>query len=325
MNNEFILKLETESIDTLNRLFGLNEENLAVIEESYHIELVHRQDELVFINADEKTYISVSRLLKSLLKLCKEGRHFSSGDMLYAISLEKQNQLDELNNFYHHSIAKTITGKVIYPKTIGQMAYLKALKKHDVVFGIGPAGTGKTYLAVVYAVAALKKNEVKRIILTRPAVEAGENLGFLPGDLKEKVDPYLRPLYDALNDMLGFEQVERLIEKGVIEIAPLAYMRGRTLEDAYVILDEAQNTTDAQMKMFLTRLGFRSKMIITGDVTQIDLPKGIHSGLKKAIQILSDVKGISFIHLSAMDVVRHPVVSRIIERYENRKVDHEDI
>ena len=203
------------------------------------------------------------------------------------------------------------------------MAYLKALKKNDVVFGIGPAGTGKTYLAVVYAVQALKKNEVKRIILTRPAVEAGENLGFLPGDLKEKVDPYLRPLYDALYDMLGFEQVERLIEKGVIEIAPLAYMRGRTLEDAYVILDEAQNTTDAQMKMFLTRLGFRSKMIITGDVTQIDLPKGIHSGLKTAIEILKSVKGISFIYLSAMDVVRHPVVSRIIERYENRENTHQ--
>ena len=323
MASEYILKLETESIDTLNRLFGLNEENVIVIEESYQVEIVHRQDELVIQNCNEKTFQSISKLLKVLFNLCNEGRHFSSGDVAYAISLEKQNQLDEISNFYHHSIAKTITGKVIYPKTIGQMAYLKALKKNDVVFGIGPAGTGKTYLAVVYAVAALKKNEVKRIILTRPAVEAGENLGFLPGDLKEKVDPYLRPLYDALNDMLGFEQVERLIEKGVIEIAPLAYMRGRTLEDAYVILDEAQNTTDAQMKMFLTRLGFRSKMIITGDVTQIDLPKGVHSGLKTAIEILKAVKGISFIHLSAMDVVRHPVVSRIIERYENRENTHQ--
>ena len=323
MSKEIVLKLETHSVDTLNRLFGLNEENLSVIEESYHIEIVHRQDELVFMDCDEHVYRSVTRLIHTLLGLCQEGRSFSSGDVLYAISLEKQNQLDELTGFYHHSIAKTISGKVIYPKTIGQMAYLKALKKQDVVFGIGPAGTGKTYLAVVFAVAALKRNEVKRIILTRPAVEAGENLGFLPGDLKDKVDHYLRPLYDALNDMLGFEQVERLIEKGVIEIAPLAYMRGRTLEDAYVILDEAQNTTDAQMKMFLTRLGFRSKMIITGDLTQIDLPKGVHSGLKTAMEILKSVKGISFIHLSAMDVVRHPVVSRIIERYEQRENTHQ--
>ena len=207
---------------------------------------------------------------------------------------------------------------MIYPKTIGQKEYYFALKNNDVVFGIGPAGTGKTYLAVVFAVDALKNNIVKKIILTRPAVEAGENLGFLPGDLKEKVDPYLRPLYDALHDMLGVEQTERYIEKGVIEIAPLAYMRGRTLEDAYVILDEAQNTTDNQMKMFLTRLGFNSKMIITGDITQIDLPRGMESGLVKALKILNGVKGVSFIHLSAMDVVRHPVVQRIIERYDGK-------
>ena len=207
---------------------------------------------------------------------------------------------------------------MIYPKTLGQKEYYYALKNNDVVFGIGPAGTGKTYLAVVFAVDALKNNLVKKIVLTRPAVEAGENLGFLPGDLKEKVDPYLRPLYDALHDMLGVEQTERLIEKGVIEIAPLAYMRGRTLEDAYVILDEAQNTTDNQMKMFLTRLGFNSKMIITGDVTQIDLPRGVESGLVRAMDILNNVKGISFIYLTAMDVVRHPVVQRIIERYEGK-------
>ena len=209
---------------------------------------------------------------------------------------------------------------MIYPKTLGQKEYYQALMKNDVVFGIGPAGTGKTYLAVVFAIRALKNNEVKKIILTRPAVEAGENLGFLPGDLKEKVDPYLRPLYDALYDMLGVEQTERLIEKGIVEIAPLAYMRGRTLEDAYVILDEAQNTTDAQMKMFLTRLGLQSKMIITGDVTQIDLPRGVMSGLHRAMSILKGVKGIRFVYMSALDVVRHPVVQRIIERYdENEK------
>jgi phosphate starvation-inducible PhoH-like protein len=199
---------------------------------------------------------------------------------------------------------------------LGQKEYYQALEKNDVVFGIGPAGTGKTYLAVVFAIKALKNNEVKKIILTRPAVEAGENLGFLPGDLKEKVDPYLRPLYDALYDMLGVEQTERLIEKGVIEIAPLAYMRGRTLDDAYVILDEAQNTTDAQMKMFLTRLGMQSKMIITGDITQIDLPKGTMSGLKHVMKLLKGVKGIRFVYMSALDVVRHPVVQRIIEKYD---------
>lgn len=319
MPSERILQLQSASTDTLSRLFGINEENIAVIEEAFEIELILRQDALIFVDADEKTYQQIKHLLETLLPLCQEGKSFMAGDMVYAINLEKEHQLHELNNFYHHAIAKNINGKVIYPKTIGQQIYLDALNKNDVVFGIGPAGTGKTYLAVVYAVAALKRNEVKRIVLTRPAVEAGENLGFLPGDLKEKVDPYLRPLYDALNDMLGFEQVERLIEKGVIEIAPLAYMRGRTLEDAYVILDEAQNTTDAQMKMFLTRLGFRSKMIVTGDITQIDLPTGSHSGLKTAMEILKGVKGISFVYMNALDVVRHPVVSRIIERYEARQ------
>ena len=319
MSSEYVLKLETESIDTLNRLFGLNEENLKIIEDSYQIEIICRQEVLIFNNGTLETYESVSSLLKTLLGLCKEGRSFSAGDMLYAISLEKQNQLDELTNFYHHSIAKTIGGKVIYPKTIGQMAYLKALKKNDVVFGIGPAGTGKTYLAVVYAVQALKKNEVKRIILTRPAVEAGESLGFLPGDLKEKVDPYLRPLYDALYDMLGNEQVTKLLEKDVIEIAPLAYMRGRTLDNAFIILDEAQNTTKAQMKMFLTRMGFNSKIVITGDATQIDLVKKKDSGLTQAIDYLKDVEGIGFVELTAHDVVRHPMVQKILECYEKHE------
>lgn len=321
MSSERVLKLQTESIDTLSRLFGLNEENITIIEENYQIELIHRQDELIFIGASDDVFASVSSLIETLLPQCEAGKRLSASDLQYAIHLEKKHRLEDLHQIYHKAIAKTVNGKVIYPKTLGQQAYLQALKDHDVVFGVGPAGTGKTYLAVVFAVAALKRNEVKRIILTRPAVEAGENLGFLPGDLKDKVDPYLRPLYDALNDMLGIEQVERMLEKGIIEIAPLAYMRGRTLEDAYVILDEAQNTTDAQMKMFLTRLGFRSKMVITGDITQIDLPKGIHSGLKTALDILRGVEGIAFVYLSALDVVRHPVVSRIIERYEKRRRD----
>lgn len=217
---------------------------------------------------------------------------------------------------FEDEITKNVKGKSIRVKTLGQKAYISAIKSNDLVFGIGPAGTGKTYLAVVMAVNALKKGEVKRIILTRPAVEAGESLGFLPGDLKEKVDPYLRPLYDALHDVLGAEHTLRLIERETIEIAPLAYMRGRTLDDAFVILDEAQNTTAAQMKMFLTRLGFGSKMVITGDITQIDLPKGVTSGLYVAEKLLVDVNGISFVHLKQSDVVRHPLVQKIIEAYE---------
>ncbi len=223
-----------------------------------------------------------------------------------------------MRHYLKTRLQKNAKGKSIRVKTLGQRNYLQAMKRDDLVFGIGPAGTGKTYLAVVMAVSALKSGKVKRIILTRPAVEAGESLGFLPGDLKEKVDPYLRPLYDALHDVLGNEHTMRLIERGTIEIAPLAYMRGRTLDDAFVILDEAQNTTTAQMKMFLTRLGFGSKMIITGDVTQIDLPKGVYSGLVEAREKLQNMNGISFVTLSQSDVVRHPIVQKVIEAYEKK-------
>jgi phosphate starvation-inducible PhoH-like protein len=235
---------------------------------------------------------------------------------VYAVQLAKKNSLEFFEDVYEEEIGKNVKGKTIRVKTLGQSQYISAIKKNDLVFGIGPAGTGKTYLAVVMAVNALKNGHVQRIILTRPAVEAGESLGFLPGDLKEKVDPYLRPLYDALHDVLGTEHTQRLIERGVIEIAPLAYMRGRTLDDAFVILDEAQNTTMAQMKMFLTRLGFGSKMVITGDISQIDLPKGAQSGLAAVSKILTNVKGISFVHLEQSDVVRHPLVGRIIQAYE---------
>ena len=302
-----IVKLEAYNIEQLVNLSGVKDENLEVLEDHFQVEISLRGDEQI-----EKT----KKVIYSLLKLIVSGVSISRRDVIYAQKLVEKDKLDQLSELYHIKIARTYNGKLIYPKTLGQKSYYYALKNNDVVFGIGPAGTGKTYLAVVFAVAALKNNEVKKIILTRPAVEAGENLGFLPGDLKEKVDPYLRPLYDALYDMLGVEQTEKLMEKGVIEIAPLAYMRGRTLEDAYVILDEAQNTTDNQMKMFLTRLGFRSKMIVTGDISQIDLPRNTTSGLIRALDILEGVKGISFIHLSAMDVVRHPVVQRIIERYD---------
>ena len=310
-----IVKLEAYNIEQLVNLSGVKDENLEVLEDHFQVEISLRGDEMSIVGSQQQIE-KTKKVIYSLLKLIVSGVSISRRDVIYAQKLVEKNKLDQLSELYHIKIARTYNGKLIYPKTLGQKSYYYALKNNDVVFGIGPAGTGKTYLAVVFAVAALKNNEVKKIILTRPAVEAGENLGFLPGDLKEKVDPYLRPLYDALYDMLGIEQTEKLMEKGVIEIAPLAYMRGRTLEDAYVILDEAQNTTDNQMKMFLTRLGFRSKMIVTGDISQIDLPRNTTSGLIRALDILEGVKGISFIHLSAMDVVRHPVVQRIIERYD---------
>ena len=310
-----IVKLEAYNIEQLVNLSGVKDENLEVLEDHFQVEISLRGDEMSIVGSQQQIE-KTKKVIYSLLKLIVSGVSISRRDVIYAQKLVEKDKLDQLSELYHIKIARTYNGKLIYPKTLGQKSYYYALKNNDVVFGIGPEGTGKTYLAVVFAVAALKNNEVKKIILTRPAVEAGENLGFLPGDLKEKVDPYLRPLYDALYDMLGVEQTEKLMEKGVIEIAPLAYMRGRTLEDAYVILDEAQNTTDNQMKMFLTRLGFRSKMIVTGDISQIDLPRNTTSGLIRALDILEGVKGISFIHLSAMDVVRHPVVQRIIERYD---------
>ena len=310
-----ILKLETCTMDEISRLLGQQEENIHLLEEAMQCEMIVRGDEIVLNDTEIKNQ-EVEDMIRTLLTLVKQGKTISQRDIIYSLNLAKNHQLNMIDELYQTKIARTTNGKLIYPKTLGQKEYYNALKRNDVVFAIGPAGTGKTYMAVVFAVQALKNNEVQKIVLTRPAVEAGESLGFLPGDLKEKVDPYLRPLYDALYDMLGREKTERFIEKGIIEIAPLAYMRGRTLEDAYVILDEAQNTTDAHMKMFLTRLGFRSKMIITGDITQIDLPKGVGSGLKKALHILKDVKGIRFVYLTALDVVRHPVVQRIIERYE---------
>ena len=310
-----IVKLEAYNIEQLVNLSGVKDENLEVLEDHFQVEISLRGDEMSIVGSQQQIE-KTKKVIYSLLKLIVSGVSISRRDVIYAQKLVEKDKLDQLSELYHIKIARTYNGKLIYPKTLGQKSYYYALKNNDVVFGIGPAGTGKTYLAVVFAVAALKNNEVKKIILTRPAVEAGENLGFLPGDLKEKVDPYLRPLYDALYDMLGVEQTEKLMGKGVIEIAPLAYMRGRTLDNAFVVLDEAQNTTDNQMKMFLTRLGFRSKMIVTGDISQIDLPRNTTSGLIRALDILEGVKGISFIHLSAMDVVRHPVVQRIIERYD---------
>ncbi|MBY0092706.1 PhoH family protein [Priestia aryabhattai] len=296
-------------------LFGVQDANLKRIEEEMQVSIISRGETVVVSGSTENVQL-VEEMLKKLLNIIRKNISISERDVVYAIQLARKNSLEFFEDVYEEEIGKNVKGKTIRIKTLGQSQYISAIKKNDLVFGIGPAGTGKTYLAVVMAVNALKNGHVQRIILTRPAVEAGESLGFLPGDLKEKVDPYLRPLYDALHDVLGTEHTQRLIERGVIEIAPLAYMRGRTLDDAFVILDEAQNTTMAQMKMFLTRLGFGSKMVITGDISQIDLPKGAQSGLAAVSKILTNVKGISFVHLEQSDVVRHPLVGRIIQAYE---------
>lgn len=312
---EKVIQLSDYSLDAIQLLCGPSDENIALLEDEFENAINVRGTDIYLDHSDPV----LEKVIQVLAKLTKKDVRISKRDVVYAIKLGRNGKLDEMDSLFDIHIARTSHGKIIYPKTMGQLEYYHSLKDHDVVFAIGSAGTGKTYLSVVFAVQALKNHEVQKIILTRPAVEAGENLGFLPGDLKEKIDPYLRPLYDALYDMLGAENTEKLIEKGIIEIAPLAYMRGRTLEDAYVILDEAQNTTDNQMKMFLTRLGFNSKMCITGDITQIDLPKQTTNGLKHAMKILDGVKGISFVYLTALDVVRHPVVARIIEKYDMNK------
>lgn len=313
-----VIKLEIESPNEAVALLGNGDSNVKVLEEELGISVITRGEAVSVAGEIERATMGQD-ILKALLSVIRKGITISSRDVLYAIELARKGTLEYFGELYEEEIAKTAKGKSIKVKTIGQRNYIQAIKKRDLVFGIGPAGTGKTYLAVVMAINALKNGQVKRIILTRPAVEAGESLGFLPGDLKEKVDPYLRPLYDALHDLLGMEQTQRMIERGTIEIAPLAYMRGRTLEDAFVILDEAQNTTEAQMKMFLTRLGFGSKMVITGDRTQIDLPKGMKSGLIRVEEILKSVKDLSFVYFEQSDVVRHPLVAKIITAYEQAK------
>ncbi|WP_026585285.1 PhoH family protein [Bacillus sp. J33] len=316
----------TEDLKTMNMqledpneaiaLLGNADANLKIIEQELNVSIVTR-GESVYVSGEMGMVELAGKVLDKLLYVIRKGINISQRDVMYALQMANKGTLEYFSDLYEEEITKNAKGKSIRVKTLGQRQYINAIRKNDLVFGIGPAGTGKTYLAVVMAVNALKNGNVKRIILTRPAVEAGESLGFLPGDLKEKVDPYLRPLYDALHDILGLEHTQRMIERGTIEIAPLAYMRGRTLDDAFVILDEAQNTTQAQMKMFLTRLGFGSKMIITGDRTQVDLPKGVKSGLIVAEDILKGVKGLSFVHLEQSDVVRHPLVAKIIQAYEN--------
>lgn len=301
-------------------LFGNNDKYIKQLETQLNVTIVSR-GEKVRVSGRTEDIKHVEQILFTVLSLIRKGISVSERDIVYAVEMAKKGNINQFEALFEDEITKNAKGKSIRVKTLGQKEYVASIRSKDLVFGIGPAGTGKTYLAVVMAVNALKKGFIKKIILTRPAVEAGESLGFLPGDLKEKVDPYLRPLYDALHDVLGAEHTARLIERETIEIAPLAYMRGRTLDDAFVILDEAQNTTPAQMKMFLTRLGFGSKMVITGDITQIDLPKGVKSGLQIAEQLLNGVEGISFIYLKGTDVVRHPLVQRIIRAYDKENVD----
>ncbi|MFJ7971366.1 PhoH family protein [Psychrobacillus sp. NPDC096389] len=299
-------------------LLGISDKNVKLIEAELKVKLITRGEQIQIVG-EEKNVEEAKKLMVQLLAVIRKGININLRDVTSAVEMSLNGTIEYFSSLYDEEIARNTKGKAIRAKTIGQREYIQGIRHSDLTFGIGPAGTGKTYLAVVMATQALKNAHVKKIILTRPAVEAGESLGFLPGDLKEKVDPYLRPLYDALHDVLGTEQTERLMERGTIEIAPLAYMRGRTLDDAFVILDEAQNTTKAQMKMFLTRLGFGSKMVITGDKTQIDLPKGAESGLIVAEKILNHVAGIHFQYLEQGDVVRHPLVAKIIQAYDEQQ------
>ncbi|AWB45406.1 phosphate starvation-inducible protein PhoH [Paenibacillus sp. CAA11] len=310
-----IIKIPLQSAAEGQALFGPQDVFLKLVEQRIEVQVVSRESEITVRGGERETQM-VGQLFEVLLELIRNGYILTERDVLYAIDLALELRADQLLDLYKGEIAVTFRGKPIRVKTIGQKHYVTTIKKRDIVFGVGPAGTGKTYLAVVLAIAALKEGSVKRIILTRPAVEAGESLGFLPGDLQEKVDPYLRPLYDALYDVMGPDQVGKALERGLIEIAPLAYMRGRTLDDSFIILDEAQNTTPEQMKMFLTRLGFGSKMVITGDVTQIDLPRGKKSGLIEAKTILQNIEEIGFVHFTESDVVRHSLVQKIIVAYE---------
>ena len=309
------IKIEETTVGELNEIFGVDEAHLKRLESHFKVELILRGDELHVLGSAEAME-PLAAMIGALRELYAKGQDITTNDVNYLLKAKATSEktLTEVVDA-RAMITKTQKGKAIYAKTLNQRDYFTKIKKSDLVFGIGPAGCGKTYLAVVIGVTLLKQGQVDRIVITRPVVEAGESLGFLPGDLKEKVDPYLRPLYDAFHDVLGVEVTEKMMSRGQIDIAPLAYMRGRTLENSYVVLDEAQNTTKEQMKMFLTRLGENSKMVVTGDVTQIDLPKRVTSGLVHVADVLKGVEGIEFIQFDTVDVVRHPLVQKIIERY----------
>lgn len=304
-----------EAMEQAANLFGSFDENIKLLEREYGVTITCRGADLKVVG-DAENVAAAARALNGLLTLINKGEQLTEQNVRYVISLVGEGNEDVLSSMTTDSVCVTAKGRPVKPKTVGQKRYCESIAKNTIIFGVGPAGTGKTYLAVAMAVTAFRAKEVNRIILTRPAVEAGEKLGFLPGDLQSKVDPYLRPLYDALFDMLGAESFQRYQERGAIEVAPLAYMRGRTLDDSFIILDEAQNTTPEQMKMFLTRLGFNSKMVVTGDITQIDLPEGKRSGLVKVMDILKHVDDIEIHKFSQKDVVRHRLVQDIIRAYE---------
>lgn len=311
-----------QKAENIQKLVGVNDGNLKLLSEGYDLSVTDTGNDIVIAGDDEANVKKAVAVLKALDSVVNTGVNVGAPDTVSAMKMADKGTTEYFADLYKKVLIRDAKGRPVRVKNMGQKRYVEAIDKSDVIFGIGPAGTGKTFLAVVCAIAAFKKGEVSRIILTRPAVEAGESLGFLPGDLKEKVDPYLRPIYDSLYAILGTNTTDRLMERGVIEVAPLAYMRGRTLDDAFVILDEAQNTTDAQMKMFLTRLGFNSKMVVNGDMTQVDLPGRQHSGLIDARRILKNIDQIKFINFSAQEVVRHPVVAKIITAYEKEDAKH---
>ena len=307
-------RISLERMEEAVSLFGSFDENIRLLENEFHVSVVNREEQLIISGEPEDTMLA-EKAIEALLRLISRGENVGDQHVRYVIGLCRSGQLDRIDELTRDVVCISAKGRPIKPKTIGQKDYIKTIQTCPVTIGVGPAGTGKTYLAVAAAVKAFREKEVSRIILTRPAVEAGERLGFLPGDLQSKVDPYLRPLYDALFDMLGPETYQKYLEKGNIEVAPLAYMRGRTLDDSFIILDEAQNTSREQMKMFLTRMGFGSRVVITGDVTQIDLPSDKPSGLKEAMRVLDGVEGVGICRLTQNDVVRHVMVQRIIEAY----------
>ena len=309
------IPLTLDSMDAYMALFGLNDQNVALVEQECGVAVSLRGSELLLTGEAEDAGLAESVILK-LLEMIRRGDLVDRTRIRYAIALAREGDVDRIDEILRSVVAITHRAKQIRCKTLGQQEYVQAIRDHDLTFAVGPAGTGKTYLAMALAVVALKNKEIERIVLTRPAVEAGEKLGFLPGDLTQKVDPYLRPLYDALYDFMGVDSYQKLLERGVVEVAPLAYMRGRTLSDSFIILDEAQNTTSEQMKMFLTRLGFHSKVVVTGDITQTDLPYGKKSGLAEAIEILKDIPEIGMVHLTHKDVVRHELVQTIVKAYD---------
>lgn len=309
------IPLTLDSMDAYMSLFGLNDQNVALVEQECGVTVSLRGSELFLTGEAEDAGLAESVILK-LLEMIRRGDLVDRTRIRYAIALAREGDVDRIDEILRSVVAITHRGKQIRCKTLGQQEYVQAIRDHDLTFAVGPAGTGKTYLAMALAVVALKNKEIERIVLTRPAVEAGEKLGFLPGNLTQKVDPYLRPLYDALYDFMGVDSYQKLLERGVVEVAPLAYMRGRTLSDSFIILDEAQNTTSEQMKMFLTRLGFHSKVVVTGDITQTDLPYGKKSGLAEAIEILKDIPEIGMVHLTHKDVVRHELVQTIVKAYD---------